>query len=351
MKKALLKKLGAAKLKGRYRCITAIGEGKNSRSYFGIDLKTGQEVFIKMLLFPRSDFEIARFENEIYFLGLYGQYDLFSRHIPKLIDHGLTFGGEVRYMVQGKIMGQLLSDWLVNNLPTADFEARLEIFHRVVVALTGHAGDYEHRDLHPGNILIEEGAVDWHEVMITSNVKIVDWGQAFSELIASHHKAPDFMSLLRDRINKEITRSFYTIPPETFMRDQGGRFNLGAHDAWSLGLLFYKLLTGKDLLEMDGIGSMAQSVHDGSLHRIIGMAQDEVEHLDKGRGMLLKAILGGLLELDPKKRMHPSTASRIIWDIRIEEFIPDNPAEAKKYLAHPGKYKGPWKFSSEPDYY
>ena len=52
----------------RFRLHSAIASGKSSKTFFGEDMVHGGEVFIKLLLFPRSDFESALFHNEIYTL-------------------------------------------------------------------------------------------------------------------------------------------------------------------------------------------------------------------------------------------------------------------------------------------
>ena len=54
---------------GRFRLLEEVPGGKSSTGFLGVDELTKESIFVKLLIFPRSKLEAARFRHETKFLG------------------------------------------------------------------------------------------------------------------------------------------------------------------------------------------------------------------------------------------------------------------------------------------
>lgn len=349
MKINILDKLEIRTINKKYKYETPVSGGQSSWSFFGKNITTNEDVFIKFLIFPRSKTEISRFRHEAFALNLL--CNLSSTATPKLIDHGEIYEGEVLYLVTEKVDGETLSNWLLKNINHATLEEKLHLFHRIVSAMSS-CTLFSHRDLHPGNIIILNEDPDWHETIPKHEIKIVDWGQSYNPTLAHYEDTPEFINHLAERIPKEITSSFYSTPPEVFTPWKDSAYHPAKHDAWSLGLLLYKMLTGNDAINFIGIGDYAKSLATKQLQRVISEKTWELKQRFDNENLLLPRLFNGLATIDPAHRLSPGLTSRILWDIRIEGFRPKNEDEALSYLRNPYSFTPSqgWKFSFQQDY-
>ncbi|WP_441294162.1 protein kinase domain-containing protein [Burkholderia sp. RF2-non_BP3] len=350
MNSELLKLFGLETLQDRYICTEKALGGQSSRAYFGRDLNTNSDIFVKFLLFPRSTSEIARFKHEIFVLEMFRENRIAK--VPRLIGHGTLYDGEIFYLITEKIDGITLEDWLAGNISTANFDERLEVFHRVTSSLSTTGNLFSHRDFHPGNIILLPEKPDWHSTAPESNAVILDWGHAYNQMMAQYDDSPDFVIDLYNRVPKEIIGSFYSLPPDVFSPWNEEVYHPGKHDAWSLGLMLYKILTGGDALNFIGIGDYVHSLHEGKLEKTLRERVNVIANLSDPRHKLLAAVFERLTRITPTHRMDAATAGRILWDIRIENFLPENESELNVYIDDPHNYTptGGWKFSNFPDY-
>lgn len=345
-----LDSLGARTLEDSYRVVKSVAGGMGAHSFEGEDLKTGSKVFIKFLLFPRNDVDLAKFQNEIDALNYLGNHPV--QTTPKFLTSGQLFDGDIRYFITTWTDGITLHDWIKNSLAAASFVQRLEVFHRVACAIS-YNGLYSHRDLHPGNVILANAAPDWAGFRLPDpSTIIVDWGESFSGLVAGFHDAPEYATLLAARIPKQISGSFYCLPPEIFSPWSLGQHVAGNYDSWALGLLLYKLLTEKDLFAFPDIGSYAQASVSGNISSHLIRARNELFFSDIKNAKLLAALMSRLTTLDPTKRAAASWAGRVMFDILIEQIEFTSDDELQTYVRDPHNFKpeGGWRFSDWPDY-
>lgn len=344
----LVEELGLKVTANRYVLVERVPGGQGARSYFGRDLVTGSQVFVKFLLFPRSDSERARFQHEVFALEMLNRFP--SPPVPKLLSSGSLFNGDVLYAVTQRLDGVLLSTWLDTQWAHARLDERLEILHRVSSALTG-APYFEHRDFHPGNIMLLPAKPDWHSRIPEHQCVILDWGQAYNPLTAQFEDSPEFAITLYHRVPKEIAGSFYSLPPDVFAPSRSA-YHPGKHDAWSFGLLLYKVLTGKDALHFDGIGDYVQALKSGQLEQTLARCTATLLELPTSDKLVLAGLFSRLTRIDPAERAGAGLAARILWDIRIETLTPSNHAEAQRYLDNPHDFRptGGWQHSDWPDF-
>lgn len=339
---------GIRYIENRFRLLEEVSGGKSSTSFLGIDELTGNSVFVKLSIFPRSELEAARFRNEARFLKEQEWANRIIKKTPSYISHGELFQGKILYLVTEKIEGQLLSDWLAKNFHKANLAERLLLAYRVFGAAE-HFGQFTtHHDLHPGNIMLLDEDVDLHTEVPDYKVIILDWGQSHSKLEAAYAGENDDIAIIHNGMGREITASFYNLPPETFMdrNREGSEYN--KYDSWAMGLLLYKLITGDNLFNFDNIGQFAEAM------RHIEM---DIEHKVKTIGkftgkktLILQGLLYHLLVKEPRERMFIQIARNVLWHIIVEEFEPDNVAMVARYLRDPLGFKEvKWKhFESDP---
>ena len=146
----LLDRLNEA-LAGRYSVESEIGRGGMATVFLAEDLRHHRRVAIKVL-HPElaSAVGTERFLNEVEIVA-----GLTHPHILTLIDSGEAEG--LLYYVMPYVDGESLRDRIQREtqLPVDD---AIQIAREVAEALGyAHAHDVAHRDIKPGNILLEEG--------------------------------------------------------------------------------------------------------------------------------------------------------------------------------------------------
>ena len=212
---SLLKSTSGDKQFGRYRLLRLLGEGAFGRVHLGFDEELQRQVAIKV---PTPE----RFQNpgdaELYLAEARTVATLDHPNIVPVYDVGRTADGSV-YVVSKFIEGPTLAD-RIEERPAADEASRL-------VATVARALDHAHRkrlihrDVKPANILIEEAS---------GTPYVADFGLAISE--------EDYRSR-----NSNIAGTPAYMSPEQ-VRGEGHRLD-GRSDIFSLGVVFYELLTGK----------------------------------------------------------------------------------------------------------
>jgi eukaryotic-like serine/threonine-protein kinase len=197
-------------LAGRYRVDAHLGGGGMGEVYRVHDERLGEDVALKLLSFDH-DSAAARFRREVKLARRITHPNVARTH-----DIGEHEGRP--FLTMELIAGETLADRLDRSLLDPDEAA-------AVCATVGqglraaHAADVIHRDLKPGNVMIEEGG----------RVVITDFGIARSMVDDKTVKASQAMGT-----------PFY-MSPEQLM----GESVTKASDVYALGLLLYEMITGE----------------------------------------------------------------------------------------------------------
>ena len=241
-----------------YRSLRRIGEGGMAQVYLAEREKDGLQLVLKLLdpkLREDQSF-VRRFEREYRLAS--GVQDEFVAHI---YDHG--FAGERPYIAMEYLPGGTLAVRMLSSMSSL---AALRICSQLARALDAiHSQGIVHRDFKPQNILFRDNG----------RPVVVDFGLAKSVGAKTTFT----------RQGEVIATPRYMSPEQCLGKTADSR-----SDLYSLGVIFFEMLTGTKLYEAEGAaGLVYQHVH-GPLPRL------------EGRLAGYQPILDRLLAKNPEER-------------------------------------------------
>ncbi len=205
---------------GRYRIDSVIGRGGMGTVYLGTQTNLNRRVAIKVLAAELTADEhfVARFQREAGTLAA-----LEHQHITSVFDVGVEDG--LHYIVMAYVAGPQGTPASLRELMQAgpmEEEAALRLIGQICNALHyAHQRGIVHRDIKPGNILIDE----------TSAARIADFGIARAGL--AHEKTLTLPGT--------VMGSLRYMSPEQKL--DAAKVDARS-DLYSLGVMFYEMLVG-----------------------------------------------------------------------------------------------------------
>jgi serine/threonine protein kinase/predicted ATPase len=216
---------------GRYRIKKLLGKGTFGAVYLASDPQLHRDVAIKA---PRISGSVDASRDFLKEAAQLAQL----RHpgIVTVFDIGVEQGR--CYIVSAYLEGGTLADWLTSNRPS--WQQAVKIAIALADALAhAHAQRTVHRDLKPSNIILTNGV----------EPVIVDFGLAASDATAFDHARGTVLG----------TPSYMS--PEQ-ARGEGHRID-GRADIYSLGVILYKMLTGRAPFVAASVADLVQQIiHD-----------------------------------------------------------------------------------------
>ena len=203
----------------KYQILSFLGRGGMSVVYMAKQHPINRIVALKMLLahLSKNEGSVKRFLQEATAAG-----QLTHPNVVSVFDFGLTEDGQP-YLVMDLVKGDSLSQIVASRGPMPYKEA-LPLFIQICEGLTvAHEKGVIHRDLKPSNIVVEERADGRH-------ARIVDFGIA---------KMLDAESQQLTKTGEIFGSPFYMSPEQCEGRPLDNR-----SDIYSLGIVFYEVLTG-----------------------------------------------------------------------------------------------------------
>ena len=229
---------------GEFRFVREVGEGGMSRVYLAERIGAGEPRQVAIKVVKRGmdyDFVLRRFHHESRIMAA-----LNHPNIAKLIGGGATDDG-IPYFIMEYIAGQPITEYC--DLHHLDIRTRLQLFRTVCSAVQyAHEQGVIHRDIKPGNILIDEARTP----------KLLDFGIA--KVVDPQHWTHSI----------DVTASIMRLmTPEYASPEQvRGEFVFEPSDVYSLGVLLYELLTGHK----------PYAVRDRPAHELARAICEEVPH-------------------------------------------------------------------------
>ncbi len=276
-----------------YELQSEIHRGGQGVVYLAVQLATGRRVAIKVLRDgPFADArEILRFEREMEILS-----KLEHPNIVSIIDRGIA--SDQHWFAMDYIAGPSLDEWLQESKRT-QLDA-LKLFAKVCSAVqAAHLLGVVHRDLKPSNIRVDG----------TGEPHVLDFGLARS--------AGDF-GYQREMTNAgEFVGTPAWASPEQIDRDPS-RIDQRT-DVYLLGMVLYKLLTGR------GPWDLAGHLHD---------LWDAMKHNLPSRPRSITRDVDDELETIVLKAMHPERERRYqsvhAFASDVEHYLRGEPIDAKR---------------------
>lgn len=282
----------------RYKILHFIGEGGMSRVYKAEDTAGGGFAAVKFMkenVTSRYLEDLIRFKKEIEIAGK-------LRHpgIARIFGSGEQ--GGLPYIVMELLEGQSFESYLDGRIPangeyTPDYREIAVTFLKLAEILEYvHSNGIVHRDVKPGNFFVGgEGS--------GLRFKLLDFG-------VSH-----IMELTGIQGRQGISGTFGYMSPEATGRLSGCVDERS--DLYSLGVIFYRLLTGVLPFRESDVGRL--------LHQQVAVNPAPPESIDPSVPAILSGIVMKLMEKDPDSRYQ--SANGLILDInRViqgeTEFIP-----------------------------
>ncbi|MFH8405137.1 serine/threonine-protein kinase [Streptomyces sp. NPDC018019] len=209
------------------------------------------------------------------------------KHPNVIVLHDIVEQDGRAWIVMELVDGRSLDDRLTGGGPLAPREAA-----RIGLALLGalrasHTLGVLHRDIKPANVLLEEG---------TGRVVLTDFGVA---------KVPGSTTLTE-------AGGFVGSPEYTAPERMAGRHAGPAADLWSVGVLLCAALSGQSPFRRDSLGGVLNAV-----------VHDEIELPEPARPLL--AVVRGLLERDPGRRLDITVTERLLRGYLQSGRVPETP--------------------------
>ncbi len=273
------------KINDRYEIIKSIGEGGMANVYLAYDTILDRRVAIKVLRGDLSNDEkfVRRFQREALSAS-----SLSHPNIVEMYDVGEDNG--IYYIVMEYIEGKTLKQ-LIKKRGSITLSEAIDIMLQLTDGIS-HAHDSYiiHRDLKPQNILIKEDGT----------IKITDFGIA--------------MALNSTQLTQtnSVMGSVHYLPPE----QASGKGSTIRSDIYSMGILFYELLTGS--LPFKG---------DNAVEIALKQMRDDIPSIRKKNPAIPQSVENVVLKATAKnpknryadaKEMHADLLT-VLSDERVDE--------------------------------
>src|SRR6266571_3959511 len=216
---------------GHYRLIAALGSGGMGEVYLAQDTLLGRKVALKLLPahFTEDAERLRRFEQEARATS--------ALNHPNIVTiHEIGHEGSFHFIAQEFVEGVTLSAHLANE--RLAFNEALEVAMQVASALAAaHAKGIVHRDIKAENIIVHKGS----HLGRQNHVKVLDFGIAkLADVPGIAMKEATTRLLVRTEEGRTIGTASYMSPEQARGESVDART-----DIWSLGVVIYETLTGK----------------------------------------------------------------------------------------------------------
>jgi serine/threonine protein kinase len=262
---------------GRYEIEKRLGAGGMAVVYKALDPRIGRTIAIKTIKVDSS----LGFEREELRQRLYREAQAAGKlNHPNIVTiYDIGEEGETDYIAMEFIEGESLNEWMAKN-PKPPVQQTVAIIEQIASGLEyAAANGIIHRDIKPANILLTQ----------TLTAKIADFGIA------------KIASTQLTQTGSVLGSPFYMSPEQAMGNDLDGR-----SDIFSLGIIFYEMLTG----EKPFSGTNPTTI----IYKILHEEPVAPQQLNVILHPAFNEIVGRMLAKDPDKRYQ--SCSQLMQDLK-----------------------------------
>src|SRR4029453_9786682 len=285
-----------------YRIIAPLGSGGMGEVYVAQDTRLGRKVALKILpdSFTRDEELLRRFEQEARTAS--------ALNHPNIVTiNEVGQDGSYHFIAEELIEGISLREHSAGrSLSASD---ALDIAMQVTSALgAAHAKGIVHRDIKPENVMLDRGSQVLGRKQ--NHIKVLDFGICkLGELPKRKDVEATTLLLVKTEQGLTIGTAPYMSPEQARGESVDGR-----SDIWSLGVVLYEMLTGRQPF----LGDTSQDV-------IAAILRDDVPAFPPEMPESLKWIVKKALRKDREERYQ--TAKEIFSDLRELNLTEDENGE------------------------
>jgi len=270
-----------------------VGEGSFGFVFKGLHRRTGILRAIKQI--PKEDTDCQEFEDEVNAL-----IALDHPHIVKAIEY--FEDKDNFYLVQELCTGPDLFEYIdvsadhnpdrERNASNVSEKAASIILRQCLKALLCcHANGYIHRDIKPENFMIsgEDHTIKMIDFGLVTKAKVP---MAEDDDVEDQHRDMQFVY--------EVNGTREYMSPEMFKEQTFEE----STDMWSMGVMFYVLMTGEMLLPQETLKEIAMKDNGFSQRRLC----ECLVFKDRNLSDDARDLIGKMLAYDPNERITPSEA-------------------------------------------
>ena len=259
------------------------------------------QIVLKMLIAPRNKPELDAFKNEAKALTQLAKYEGMS-FCPKIIGELEQHQSyPIYYYRMEYVEGKTLKEYINESKEPLSWELSLNLTQRISVALGAGSGLYVHRDLHPGNILIN-GNSNFDEgdhIYYDPGVRILDYGCSKDSFQAKFGEWQEDNFRHLGGISTWSPESIHN--PETVD---------STHDSWAIGTILYQLITKEYPFQASCFGELIEK-HKSLI---------DLKDIEKKVPYAVLCLLKNLLSIKPNERFRTGEIADICSDILYRDL-------------------------------
>jgi serine/threonine protein kinase len=254
---------------GKFQIERVLGEGGMGYVVAARHLQLGQMVALK---FMREDVMTDDYKSR-FLREARNTVRLKSKHVSRVLDVGSLDGG-APYMVMEYLEGTDLSALLQKRGPFPPAEACEYILQACEAIAEAHGHGIVHRDLKPANLFLTRGSGG------EAVIKVLDFGVSKVLELASDETSPGGR---RGHLDSVVTKATDLLGSPSYMSPEqvvSARDADARSDVWSLGIILYRLISGKAPFTGNSLGDLIQNIVHGPLPNLRDLRPDLPEGLE-----------------------------------------------------------------------
>ena len=239
---------------GKFQVERILGEGGMGYVVAARHLQLGQTVALK---FMREDVLTSEYKRR-FLREARNTVRLKSKHVSRVLDVGALEGGSP-YMVMEYLEGMDLSELLQKRGPFPVAEACDYIIQACEAIAEAHGHGIVHRDLKPANLFLTRGSGG------EPVVKVLDFGVS---KVLELGTDDDTDSDRRARPDSVVTRATDLLGSPSYMAPEqviSARDADSRSDVWSLGVILFRLISGRAPFTGSSLGDLIQNIIHGPM--------------------------------------------------------------------------------------